>query len=494
MQTVADRRVHPGTIALRFAKEMPSTVLALPAGLAFMSDRGLQWAIAVAAIIALVMVLLNWLAWSRFKYGVGERDIVIESGILTRTRRSIPFDRIQDVDIERKLLARIFGLAKIRIETGGGGKDEGVIDSVTVAEADRLRAAVRAGRDAALPAARAEAEAEPAADSGHRLLFAMDTKRVLLLGLFNFSLVYIAGLFALLQTFEPLLPFDVYDPARWAGLVDRNLPDRFTAGAILSIAFIALLLGVVAGVARTLSRDHGFRLTAEGRRMRRVRGLFTHSETVIARKRIQLALVATGPVRRRFGWFELSFQSLGAGADGSGRQSAAPLATLDELEPVLAEAGGLGLPPPPELVMVSRRHLARSLIRLVPVAAAILIGAYWEPRLLLLLALLPLLAAGAWLGRRFHRYGLADGRLFVRRGVWRQKLWVVPVRNVQATSLSRSRPQRWLGLITLSIDTAGAPMTDGVRIVDVRDEIGRALAADISAQRGHSGRKSGTER
>src|SRR5687767_1132330 len=164
---------------------MPGTVLALPAGLAIVSDRGLQWAIAVAALIALVMVLLNWLVWSRFKYGVGERDIVIESGILTRTRRSIPFDRIQDVDIERKLLARIFGLAKIRIETGGGGKDEGVIDSVTVAEADRLRAAVRARQGAARPEAEAEAAAPDLLEG--RILFAMDTPRVLLLGLFNFS-------------------------------------------------------------------------------------------------------------------------------------------------------------------------------------------------------------------------------------------------------------------------------------------------------------------
>jgi putative membrane protein len=492
VQTIADRRVHPGTIALRFAKEMPGTVLALPAGLAFMSDRGLRWAIAVAALIALVMILLNWLAWSRFKYGVGERDIVIESGILTRTRRSIPFDRIQDVDIERKLLARIFGLAKIRIETGGGGKDEGVIDSVTVAEADRLRASVRAGRDAARP--EAEAEAAPADAPEGRVLFAMDTPRVLLLGLFNFSLVYIAGLFALLQTFEPLLPFDIYDPARWAGLVDRNLPGRFSAGAILSVLVIALLLGVAAGVARTLSRDHGFRLTAEGRRMRRVRGLFTHSETVIARKRIQLAQVRTGPVRRRFGWFELSFQSLGAGADGSGRQIAAPLARFDEMEPILAETGRLRLPPPPELVMVSRRHLARSLIPIVAVAGWILVASLWQPNLLLLLALLPPLAFGAWLGRRFHRYALADGLLFVQRGVWRQRLWVVPVRNVQATSLSRSRPQRWLGLSTLSVDTAGAPITDGVRIVDLREDIGRALAEEISAQRIHSGRKSGTDR
>jgi putative membrane protein len=480
-ETVADRRVHPGTIVLRFVKEVPSTVLALPAALAFTSDIGLAAVLALAAAIAALMVAINWLAWRSFRYGVGTRDIVIESGILTRTRRSIPFGRIQDVDIERRLLARLFGLAKVRIETGGSAKDEGVIDSVTLAEADRLRAAVRAWRGGQAETAAVEPEA--AAPPASRILFAMDLPRVLLLGLFNFSLVYIAGLFALLQTFDNVLPFDIYDPARWVGLVGRHLPQRFTLGAILAVLFLALLLGVIAGVLRTVARDYGFRLSAEGRRLRRERGLFTHTEVVLAKKRLQLALVRTGPIRRRFGWFELLFQSLGAGSDGSGHQSAAPLATRDEIHPILAEAGAFRLPPPPALAMVSRRHAARSLIKLVPPFAAVLVASLWKPDLLFLLALLPLLAVAALLGRRFHRYALADGLLFVQRGVWRQRLWIVPVRNAQAISLSRSRPQRWLGLATLSVDTAGAPVTSAPRIVDVRHDIARALAAEISAAR-----------
>ena len=119
--TIADRRVHPATILLRFLKEAPSTVVALPAGIAILSKGDFSRALAVAAVAGLVFLFFGWLNWSRFKYGVGEREIVIESGVLSRNRRSIPFDRIQDVDIERALLARIFRLAKVRIETGAGG-------------------------------------------------------------------------------------------------------------------------------------------------------------------------------------------------------------------------------------------------------------------------------------------------------------------------------------------------------------------------------------
>ena len=495
---VADRRVHPGTILLRFLKEAPSTLLALPAGVAILSKGDLYRALAVAAAAGVLFLFINWLVWSRFKYGVGEREIVIESGVLSRNRRSIPFDRIQDIDIERALLARLFGLAKVRIETGAGGKDEGLLDSVTVAEADRLRAVVRAWREGAeAPEAAAEGEAVREAPAA-RLLFAMDVPRVLLFGLFNFSLFYIASLFAALQTFDQWLPFDIYDPGRWIGLVEADrLPQRFTIAAVAAVLLFAILLGVVAGVLRTISRDYGFRLSAEGDRFRRERGLFTRTEAVIAKKRVQLAQVRTGPIRRAFGWMGLSFQTLGGGTDGGGLQTAAPFAKVEELEPILAETGRFRLAPPPELAMVSSRHIVRALAAsLVPALIAITaLSMWWRPGLFLL-ALLPLLGAAAAVGRRFHRYALDGDLLFIAHGVWRQKLWAVPLENIQAMSVGRTWLQRRLGLATLSIDTAGAPAMDAARIVDVRHETARDLAAQIAAGRRDqaSGRKSGTER
>ena len=497
--TIADRRVHPAAIVLRFLKEAPSTLLALPAGVAILSRGDLYRALAVAAVAGALFLFFNWLAWSRFRYGVGARDIVIESGILNRNRRSIPFDRVQDVDIERALLARLFGLAKVRIETGAGGKDEGVLDSVTVAEADRLRAAVRAWHHQSVPAEAAShdtAEAAPAAPSG-KLLFAMDVPRVLLSGLFSFSLVYIASLFAFLQTFDRMLPFDIYDPARWIGLVEHKLPQRFTVVAIGFLLFVAVLLGIVAGVLRTLARDFGYRLVAEGSRFRRERGLFTRSEAVIAKRRVQLAFVGGGPIRSRFGWSALYFQTLGAASDGSGMQAAAPLARREEIEPILDEAGAFRLPRVAGLMMVSTRHIVRTLAAtLAPALVVIGAASAVYPHALLLAILLPVLGAGAALQRRYHRYALDGDLLFITRGVWRRQLWIVPVASAQAISVSRSWVQRRLGLATLSVDTAGAPATKSARIVDLRLAAAQALARELAAARAahSSGRKSGTER
>ena len=473
---VANRRVHPATIPLRFLKEAPSTLLGLPAIFAFISDYGIREVLLFAGAAALLGVTFQWLAWRRFRYGIGERDLVIESGILSRTRRSIPFDRIQDVDIERGPLARLFGLAKLRIETGGSGRDEGVLDSVTLAEAERLRDALRAARRT-----EAAVEAGPGEAPQAALLFAMGVPRVLAAGLFNFSMVYLAGMFALLQAFDRWLPFDIYDPGRWVGLVDNRFGGRWTVGAIAAVALLALLLGTLTGVARTLARDFGFRLTLEGAGraagFRRERGLFTRSEVMLPKRRIQLALAETGPLKRLLGWHRLACQTLGGGRPGeSGRQSLAPLARRPEIDPILAALDGMRIVEASELTIVSSRHFLRRLATAVLLPAIVIVAvAVATPAVLLALALLPVLAAIAFFERRFHRFGLLDGKLYVQAGLWRQRQWIVPLANIQSLRLTRSWLQRRLDLATLSIDTAGGSALDPPRIVDLREGPARAL-------------------
>jgi putative membrane protein len=471
---VADKRLHPGTIGIRFLKEAPRTLIGLPAVLTVTSDVG--WEIIGAFVLAGIVVLgvTQWLCWRRFQYGVGASEVLIESGLFSRNRRSIPFERIQDLDIERGPLHRLFGLAKIKIETGAGGKDEGVLDSLTLAEADRLRAAIRAGR---IGNAEASATVQPLVEPEGRTVFVMGAKRVLVSGLFNFSLAFVAGIFAVLQAFDEWLPFDLWD---WLKTVDETYADRLTPAAILGALLLAVLLGVVAGVLRTVSRDWSFRLLAEGKRLRRKRGLFTRTEAVIPKRRVQLALVRTGPLRERLGFAELWLQTLGSNGGQGGLQSAAPFAGRAEIGNVMAELPSLRLPENTALTRASSRSILRTTVHItLPPLVAITAGAVWRPELLFLLSLLPLLLGGAILQRRFHRFGMADGFLFVQAGFWKRRLWALPMANAQTISLSRSWLQRRLGLATLTIDTAGAPLLGGPRIVDLRLERARELRDTI---------------
>jgi putative membrane protein len=478
--TIADRRVHPGTIAIKFLKDAPRTVIGIPAVLALTSEIGWPSLILLALAAVVIIAVFEWLGWRSFRYGIGARELVIESGILSRNRRAIPFERVQDVDIERGPLQRLVGLAKVKIETGGSASDEGLLDSITLAEADAIRAAIRAGRAHAAAATDAEVPATPPS----RLLYALSPRRLVLLGLFNFSMLYLAVLFGILNTVEPWIPFDIYDPGRWLGLVGEERVQQLTAGGAAAILLLALLLGVITGLVTTTLREFGFRLLDEGRRFRRERGLTTRSEIVLPKSRIQLALIRTGPIRRALGFADLQFQTLaGSGGGSGGQQSVAPLARSGEIATLIDHAGNLRLPGPGRLRQVARGHVTRSVLRGVGLPlAVIVIASWWEPLVLLGLFALPLLGIGAVIDRRFSGYALDDDLLFVRGGLWRQRLWIVPAGNFQALSVTRSPLQRLLGLATLVVDTAGAPVLGGPRLVDVRLETARDLADRIAGR------------
>jgi putative membrane protein len=199
---------------------------------------------------------------------------------------------------------------------------------------------------------------------------------------------------------------------------------------------------------------------------------------LIPRRRVQLAVVESGPFRRLFGWSGLGLQTLGGATGGgeSGRQTAVPLGTREEIAAVLAVQQGYRIASSAELSMVSSRYVVRRLIILTVPLLALLAGSVVEPAALLALPLFGLAALLSSLQRRRHLYGISEGFLFVQRGLWRERQWIVPVGNIQSLRLSRSWLQRKLGLATLGVDTAGAPAFDALRIFDLNKDRAEELA------------------
>lgn len=466
------RRVHPATIAIGLVKSAPSTLLALPAMLAFGGEFGIVKVVLLTLVGLAAMAFFTWLGWWHATYRLTDDEFVIEGGVLHRSRRSIPLERVQDVSIEQKPLARLFGLALVRIETGGGDKDEATLDSVTLNEAHRLRLALRRASVAA------SAEAPVEAEAGQRL-FAMSLGRVLLYGLFNFSLVWLAAIFAGLQAIDGVVEFDWQE---LVGIAGREVRSHLTLATGVTVLGLALVLGVVAGLVRTLAREYGFRLDAWDGRFRRIRGLLTRSEVVIVKARIQLALVHRGTVSGRLGWRSLEFQTLGGSDDSSGRQEMAPFARDDEVERVIA-AAGLPQFEADALTPVSRGHVLRAALRHgLPVLAVFAVAGAFLPLLWLGLLLVPVPVGLALLQRRRHRYGLRETSAQVTRGVLSQRDWIVPYSAIQTISVRRSWLQRRLGLATVAIDSAGAKGWHRPDIADVAAPIAAELARELVAR------------
>ena len=123
------RRTDPRSFAVRAISMLGQLVLPILFGAFAILDEGDLGDLALYFVpLVLVAVGANmafaYLRWRRLTYTVGDADIRVESGILSRAARSVPYERIQDVSLEQKPVPRLFGLVEVKFETGAGGADE----------------------------------------------------------------------------------------------------------------------------------------------------------------------------------------------------------------------------------------------------------------------------------------------------------------------------------------------------------------------------------
>jgi len=60
------------------------------------------------------------LYWNNYKFDIGPEKITITRGIIGKRIVNIPYERVQNVNIFRGVLERIYGIYSIEIETAGG--------------------------------------------------------------------------------------------------------------------------------------------------------------------------------------------------------------------------------------------------------------------------------------------------------------------------------------------------------------------------------------
>lgn len=97
------------------------------------ATAGVMAAITTGAILALAFILMGWILsvfisvirYYGFTLTRNDDDIRREFGLLSRHRSTVPLERVQAVRIEESILRRPFGLVALKVETAGGGQQQG---------------------------------------------------------------------------------------------------------------------------------------------------------------------------------------------------------------------------------------------------------------------------------------------------------------------------------------------------------------------------------
>lgn len=127
----------------RFMQPAPAADFPATNNLAAVISRLIGGAWVLEAVALALVYIWARLSYYFYRYELRRDEYRQESGIIIKTYVSIPYNRIQNVEIYRNLWERVLGLSDLKIETAGRGGlsalPEGRLIGLSVEDAEALR-------------------------------------------------------------------------------------------------------------------------------------------------------------------------------------------------------------------------------------------------------------------------------------------------------------------------------------------------------------------
>ena len=82
------------------------------------------WLYVMLSFIFMVILFLKIIGFKKRKYAVREKDISYKKGVFFRSLTTVPFNRIQHIEIDQGPVARYFGLVALSVFTAGDSSDD----------------------------------------------------------------------------------------------------------------------------------------------------------------------------------------------------------------------------------------------------------------------------------------------------------------------------------------------------------------------------------
>ncbi|MPY87063.1 MAG: PH domain-containing protein [Luteitalea sp.] len=465
----------------------------------------------IVGLIALAPALLHALIVQiTTRYRLADEELVIERGLISRTRRHIPYTRIHNVSVRQTPLHRVLGVADAHVETAGGSEPEAHLQVLTLGAIDAMKAHVFARRREKGPivsegeasaSALSTAESDATRDEGPepRRLVALTLTDVLVYGLIqNRGWFVIAALTGVLWEVGWLDTSSVSGDTLAQGITrllrGASPTDLASMVQLLLMTSGLVLMGLVIvrvfSLGWAVSALYGFTLTRRGDDLVLERGLFTRVSMVVPIHRLQMVSVHETPLHRLFGQIEVGVLTVTAVTEQQRAPAPrwlAPVLPVGALPTLLAEvlpetaaiAGAWQPASPQTRVRFVRRRLRWSLALTVIVTAALGFAG------LALMVLVPLAWPIARAQARALGVACTPALVAGRRGwLWRSEKYV-PIDRVQALTLIESPFDRRYGMASLLVDTAGRGEELGALVLQYLEasdasQLLRALEARIA--------------
>ena len=133
--------LHPTSLLFELLAHIKSYLVPAAIGL-FGAAKGDLVYIIISAMIFIPAFLSCVFRYFTLRYCIKDDHLVVTQGLIFRNARTVPVNRIQNIDFVQNPLHRIFKVAEVKVETASGTKPEATLRVLSMAQMDSLRKAV----------------------------------------------------------------------------------------------------------------------------------------------------------------------------------------------------------------------------------------------------------------------------------------------------------------------------------------------------------------
>ena len=415
-------------------------------------------------VIGVSLFSMFWAVLSYFKYYfyIQDDELIIEKGVLSKTKLNIPFDRIQSVNFQQNIIHQLFNVKKLDIDTAGSSGSEFSMEALSVDRANALRDLILERKSEIIQTNEDDlpiTEQTNIVQEEESLILDLSFMDLIKVGVsqnhFRSGGVIIAGLLYIFSQLNDL-GLDLEDK------VENYIHEAVFPGItiLLTLFILFLIVSFLISLVRTVIVYFNLSLWRIGDKYKLEKGLITRKETSAIDKKIQIIEWSNNPLKKLFNYFDVQLKQASSIAVRSKQSIVIPGCHPEHVDFLksnwLADLSDQNLAPQG----VSVHYFIRKIMYRLLFAIAINVLVYYNyPKFFLLaLLLIPYQIIVSWLAYKKRTFAFNDDVLYVGRGIFGHHHALMPLYKIQSVSLRQSPYQSRRQLSTLRVMTASGGM------------------------------------
>lgn len=410
--------------------------------------------------VLLILALISYLNYLNFTFHIEEssNELIINEGILKKTKTTIQLHKIQQVAINQSFIQKIIGVFELNVDTAGSTQKEVKIKAISHEKALALKFRLIENqidsKSISIPEVVKEiVDEKPVLKTSFITLLKVGLTSNYIKS-FSLVLLFVITLF---DYFEKITGNKIVEKEKLDALIAPNQLISFYIVLLLFLVLIILLVNVV----RIMVNYFDFIITKQNNSLFISYGLFNSKSTIIKPERVQIVSIVQNYFQKKLNLLEIKIIQA-TGGEHEQHKTAIQIpgcSTIEQNEIVKLLFERIPIKGA-ELQPNYRKLVVSVIFQLVlPIALLLIYSVFFDFTFINYYFALPLygLVISGFIYYSFNRYRLFVSPEFIikQSGAWDIKNQIIEIKRIQAITTSQFFWHKKANIGTLKIHTAG---------------------------------------